>query len=292
MKECTRLEDFAGIAERPFYFSACSSIGCGGFAKAAYFPRTVEEFAGLIEALKGGNQPYLVLGNLTNVLPPDEGTEKVVVSTKRLRGVTITNTFFALAGTGSGELLSAAQKARLTGAEFLYGVPCTLGGALYMNAGAGGEYISKIVERVLVLRRGRVEYLSVEDCKYAYKRSVFMENNDIILGGELRVTPSTPEEIEGRRNYFRQRRAHLPTERSMGCVFKNPEGTFAGELVEKSGLKGLKIGGARVSPKHANFIINEGGATAKDIRALIALIKNAVFAQYGVRLEEEIRYLD
>ncbi len=290
MKE-NLLSAFEGIRERPFCFSACSSIGCGGFARVAYFPRSVEETAALIAALKEEGIPYLVLGNLTNVLPPDEGTERVVVSTKRLKGVSVGETLFAYAGTGSGELLSAAKSASLTGAEFLFGIPCTFGGGLYMNAGAAGVYLSEIVESVLILRDGRIEKLPVKACEYAYKKSVFMGSDDVILGGELRLKPSTPEEIEARRSYFLQKRAHLPTGRSMGCVFKNPDGKFAGELIEGSGLKGLRLGGARISPQHANFIINEGGATAKDIRTLIGLIKGAVRAQYGVELQEEIRYI-
>ncbi len=291
MKENCQLSAFEAINEGPFCFSACSSIGCGGFAKAAYFPRSIEETVGLVQALKGEGIPYLVLGNLTNVLPPDEGTEKVIVSTKRLKGITIEKRLFAYAGVGSGELLAAAKKANLSGAEFLAGIPCSLGGGLYMNAGAAGVYLAEIVDSVLVLRGGRVESLPVAECAYDYKSSLFMRNRDIILGGALRLQESTPEKIEERRQYFLAKRAHLPKERSMGCVFKNPQGKFAGELIEGSGLKGFRIGGARISPKHANFIVNEGGATAKDIRALIQLIKGAVAAQYGVQLEEEIRYV-
>ncbi len=291
MKKNTRLSAFEGIMEGPFCFSACSSIGCGGFAKTAYFPRSVEEITALVVALEKEGLPYLVLGNLTNVLPSDEGTDKIIVSTKRLKGTQAGEKFFAYAGTGSGELLLAAKKANLQGGEFLYGIPCSFGGGLYMNAGAAGIYLSEIVERVLVLRKGRVENLPVSECAYAYKKSVFMENGDVILGGTLRLSPSTPEEIERRRAYYLEKRAHLPTGRSMGCVFKNPTGMFAGDLIERSGLKGFRIGSARISPKHANFIINEGGATAKDIRALIALMKSAVEAQYGIRLEEEIRYI-
>ncbi len=286
------LSAFDCIKEGPFCFSACSSIGCGGFANAAYFPRTVEEISALVGVLSRENIPYYVLGNLTNVLPPDEGTEKVIVSTKRLKGITIGETLFAYAGVTSGELLAASKKANRQGAEFLNGIPCTFGGALYMNAGAAGVYLAEVVKSVLVLRDGRVETLPVSACEYAYKSSVFMKNGDVILGGELVLTESTPEEIERRRKYFLEKRAHLPKQRSMGCVFKNPEGRFAGELIEGTGLKGFRIGGARISPKHANFIVNEGGATSKDIRALIAFIKGAVFSQYGVRLEEEIRYIE
>ncbi len=291
MKEKDCLAAFEGIKEGPFCFSACSSIGLGGVAERAYFPRTVEEAAALVIAIERAGLPYLVLGNLTNVLPPDEGTDKIIVSTKRLKGTKIGEGLFAYAGTGSGALLSAAKRENLSGAEFLAGIPCTFGGGLYMNAGAAGVYLAEIVDSVLVLRKGRLERLPKSACEYAYKKSVFMESGDVILGGWLRLQPSTAEEIESRRAYFLEKRAHLPTGRSMGCVFKNPEGKFAGELIEKSGLKGLRIGGARISPKHANFIINEGGATAKDIRALVAIIKNAVYAQYGVTLREEIRYI-
>ncbi len=293
MSEKLLLSAFDGIMERPFCFAACSSIGCGGFAKRAYFPRSVAEIAALAQTLNRESIPYLVLGNLTNVLPPDKGTEKVVISTKRLRGVERTEKgLFVYAGTGSGELISALKKEGLSGAEFFYGIPCTFGGALYMNAGAGGKYVAEILERVLILSEYGIEYLSVEECRYAYKTSRFMHSDEIILGGEVRLEKGTPSQIEEQIAYFKERRAHLPTERSMGCVFKNSEGYFAGDLIERSGLKGLRLGGARISPKHANFIINEGGATEKDIRALIALVKNAVLSQYGVALQEEIRYIE
>ena len=116
-----------------------------------------------------------------------------------------------------------------------------------------------------------------------------MENGDVIIGAALSLIHADEAEIEAKEKYYDIRRAHLPKGRSMGCVFKNPNGAVAGDLIERSGLKGLRIGGARISNEHANFIINEGNATSKDIETLIGIIKNAVFAQYGVRLEEEIR---
>ncbi len=275
----------------PFSFAKHSSIGCGGQADVAFFPHTVDETVELVAKLTEDGVPYLVLGNLTNVLPSDEGYGGAIISTKRLDEVTVGEELFALAGVPSGGLLYACKQAGLCGAEFLKGIPCTFGGALYMNAGAGGKYISELVDRVLVLRKGEKIILSKEECAYAYKQSVFMQNEDIILGGWLRLEKGTEEEIlEKEREYF-ARRAHLPEGRSMGCVFKNPEGKFAGDLIERTGLKGFRWGGAKVSEKHANFIINDKGATAKQIRALITLVKNAVYAQYGVRLQEEIRYL-
>ncbi len=285
--------DYAQFArEHAFSFARHSSIGCGGNAEIAFYPQSAEEMKALVKLLRGRGVPYLVLGNLTNVLPLDEGFEGAVISTKRMNGIVKGKKLFAYAGANSATLLAAAKKENLSGIEFLLGIPCTLGGALYMNAGAAGKYIAEVVESVLVLREGQEILLPVEECGYAYKKSAFMESEDIILGASLRLTPSTPSEIEERENRYAARRAHLPNGKSMGCVFKNPEGGFAGDLIERSGLKGFRIGGAKISEEHANFIINDGGGTAREIRALIALAKNAVRAQYGIELEEEIRYLN
>ena len=160
-----------------------------------------------------------------------------------------------------------------------------------MNAGAGGVYINEIVESVLVYQKGKTRILSVRDCVYSYKHSIFMENGMVVLGAALRLTNATDKEIAEKENFFKARRAHLPKGKSMGCVFKNPAGYSAGELIEKSGLKGLRVGGAVVSDEHANFIINDGGASAEDIKALITIIQSAVLSQYKIQLEEEIRYI-
>lgn len=278
-------------SETPFAFSRHSSIGCGGSAKIAFYPRSVAETTALFQKLERDKIPYFVVGNMTNILPADEGTDKAIVCMKSLNGVSVSDSAFVYAGATSGALLSACKRANKSGAEFLSGVPCTLGGALYMNAGAGGAYISEIVESVLVYAGGETRMLSVKDCGYSYKKSAFMENGGVILGASLRLEAADAATIEAREQYYKDRRKHLPKGRSMGCVFKNPEGGFAGDLIERSGLKGLRVGDAKVSEEHANFIINDGNATARDIRALISLIKNAVWSQYGVRLEEEIRYL-
>ncbi len=275
----------------PFDFSLQSSIGCGGKSAVAFYPDTVEKLRMLLLGLQGEGIKYCVLGNLTNVLPPDGESDFVVVSMKKLNGITVGEHIFAYAGATSGALLRFCKRENRGGAEFLNGIPCTLGGALYMNAGAGGEYISEIVESVLVLRRGELQTLSQEECGYAYKKSIFMENGDVIVGAALRLNACTAKQISEREQYFLERRIHLPKGKSMGCVFKNPEGVSAGALLEGSGLKGLRIGGAKISTEHANFIINDGNATAKDIRTLITLAKNAVWAQYRILLEEEIRYL-
>ena len=269
--------------EKPFSFAKNSSIGCGGVAKIAFCPKSLAELTSLIDRLKKDEIDYYVLGNLTNVLPPDGDTNRAIIRTKNLNGIAFTE---------SGAFLSACRREKKSGAEFLNGVPCTLGGALYMNAGAGGVYIDEIVESVLVLRDGQKLLLKKTDCDYAYKHSAFMENGDVILGAALRLKNASEEEISANEKHYAERRKHLPKGRSMGCVFKNPKNASAGELIEKSGLKGMRIGGAVVSYEHANFIINDNGATSGQIRSLITIVKNGVLAQYGVHLEEEIRYLE
>jgi UDP-N-acetylmuramate dehydrogenase len=154
-----------------------SSIGCGGRSLIAFYPDSVEQLCMLLRGLEADGIPYRVLGNLTNVLPPDGETDFVVVSTKRLKGITFSKDTFAYAGEMSGSFLSACKKAQQGGAEFLNGIPCTLGGALYMNAGADGRYLSEIVESVLVFRDGKVCLLSQKECEYAYKKSIFMLDN-------------------------------------------------------------------------------------------------------------------
>lgn len=279
--------------EKPFSFAQNSSIGCGGVAETAFCPQTVEELISLTDQLRKDGIPYYVLGNLTNVLPPDGESDRAIIRMKNLCGIRFTDGgVFAYAGTNGGALLGACRRGGKSGAEFLYGVPCTVGGALYMNAGAGGRYMDGIVESVLVLRDGKPQSIPAAACDYAYKHSAFMENGDVILGGTLRLQTAMDGEIFANERYYAERRKHLPKGRSMGCVFKNPEKGFAGELIERSGLKGMRIGGAKVSESHANFIVNDGGATSGQIRSLITVVKNGVYAQYKIRLEEEIRYLE
>lgn len=275
--------------EKPFDFTKHSTIGCGGFAKVAYYPKDETETLFLLSSLKDG---WTALGNLSNVLPSDEGLNKTVICTKRLTQIRRTEDgAFVSAGVTSGGLLRYAKENGLRGAEFLIGIPCTLGGILYMNGGAGGKYIADIVKSVRIVREGKAIDLTVKECGYSYKNSAFMRTKDFILGATLRLEKTDRESVEREIRRWLDKRAHLPKGKSMGCVFKNPQGAFAGELIEKTGLKGFRIGGAKVSEEHANFIINDKNATAEEIRALISVIKNAVLAQYGITLEEEIQYL-
>ena len=282
----------AFTTEENYDFAKNSTIGVGGISPLAVFPNNLSKAVELLDFFRKENQPFYPLGNLSNVLPTDGVSKRLVFSTKKLNAVSHEKGLFVEAGVTSGALLSFCKQRALTGAEFLFGIPCTLGGALYMNAGVAGKYISEIVESVTAYIDGKVEELPIEDCNYAYKQSVFMQTDGVILGARLRLKVATSEDVSRKIAYYAERRLHLPKGKSMGCVFKNPPDVSAGKLVEGAGLKGMRLGGAVVSKEHANFIINDKNATAKDIKSLILLIKNAVFAQYKIKLEEEIRYLE
>lgn len=273
--------------ESPFSFRKHSTIGCGGEARIAFFPRTVEEAVSLLSALDDDGIDYIVLGCLSNVLPKDGISDKVVVCTKKLSGFDGD----VLAGTTVGAFLKVCKAKGLSGGEFLVGIPCTMGGAAYMNAGVAGAYFSDIVRGLTVYKDGKLHRYTKDDCRYAYKHSIFMEEGGVILSLALNLRPASIEEIEKETARYLSRRKHLPKGRSMGCVFKNPDGRFAGELIEEAGLKGLREGDAFVSDVHANFVINEGNR-AEDVRTLIKKVKAQVLQKTGVELEEEIKYLD
>lgn len=274
---------------QPFSLSQNSTIGCGGIAQTAFYPTTLVDTIELLSALHEKGIPFYVVGCMSNVLPSDEYSNRVFVCTKKLTGI---EDNFYLSGMTGAKLLTHCKNARLGGLEFLEGIPCTLGGALFMNAGVQGAYIGDLVESVTIWQNKRVYTLTQSECAYAYKSSVFMQNDSVILGAKLRLGKSDLPKIESELAKYRCRRAHLPKGKSMGCVFKNPQGEYAGKLIEGAGLKGYTLGGACISEVHANFIINKANATAKEIKSLITLIKNAVYAQYKILLEEEIRYLE
>lgn len=290
-----------------------SPMGVGGTCAAAFYPDTLATFTELITALKKAEIPYAVLGSAANVLIPDGSEEAenggagggyllrgALVFTKYLRSIAVDGeSVFAFCGVTGAELLYRTRAANLSGAEFLEGIPCTAGGATYMNAGAGGKHVSDILESALVYGDGDMRVYTAKECGFSYKESAFMKRGEAILGITLRLKKSSPAAVEAAISRAKEARAHLPRGKSLGCVFKNPPSLTAGEnrisagkLIESAGMKGRRAGGAEVSKKHANFIVNEGGATYKDVRSLIEEVRRAVYEMQGVRLEEEIRYLD
>ena len=284
----------AGITteyELEFDFSKHSTVGVGGIAEIAFYPKSIKEFIRLSDFFEDNEREVLVLGNLSNVLPPDGRFMTPIILTKKLRAMEFTESVFVEAGVTSSMFLDECFRQGRSGAEFLAGIPCTIGGALYMNAGANGKYISDIVKKVLIYRQKRLGLLTNKECHYGYKKSIFMENDAIILGVELALERSDKETISLIKDNILQSRRGLPKGKSIGCIFKNPLGDSAGRLIELAGFKGIRVGDAVISPIHANFMMNEGEATQEDFLTLIELVKKEVFEQFGVRLEEEIRVI-
>ena len=277
-----------------FPLSRVTSFHIGGNADLAVYPADAEAFAYALDAVVQAGVPYTVIGNGSNTLVRDSGFRGVVFVTTDMRRVTIDGT--RLTG-GCGVLLGSvgtnASRAGLAGAEFANGIPGTLGGAVYMNAGAYGGQLADIVCETVCYDLDAKQVLHLDNAAqhFGYRHSVFMEKNYIILSATLQLTKDEPDAIRARMNdYLARRREKQPLEYpSAGSVFKRPEGHFAGKLIEDAGLKGLRVGGAEVSPKHAGFIVNVGGATARDVLELIERIREKVYAMSGVTLESEIR---
>lgn len=273
--------------EENFSFARHTSIGCGGVAELAVSP-TLEEIAPLLRFLQEQGIEYRFLGAGANVLPQEGTFRGVIVRFTRINALNADGKFlYAGAGVTGGRLCRYARARSLSGFEPFTGIPMTVGGGIVMNAGVSEGHFSDVVRAVLAIENGKLRIFSRADCKFAEKKSVF-QDGIAVVGALLQGRRSFEEEVARRTCYFRAKRAHLPKGRSMGCTFVNPPGGSAGKLIEDCGLKWKRIGGARVSGEHANFIINDGG-TSCDVAALIAFVKDEVWKKTGIMLLEEIR---
>lgn len=273
-----------------FNLSKNTSYGLGGLCKVAYFPKTEEEAIKVFETLNQYNQKFFVLGCGSNILASDNYFSGAVICTSQLKGIHKTEDgITCLSGTTVSELLNFCREKGLSGLEFLAGIPASIGGLTYMNAGAGGRFVSDILKSCAIYD-GELRNFSNKSCNFGYKYSTMRDINCIILSCSFNLTQSTPQQVNENINRFLSARLSQPKGKSCGCVFKNPEGVSAGKLIEYCGLKGFAFGGARVSREHANFIINEG-TVASDVYKLIKFIKKTVFEITGVALEEEVVYI-
>lgn len=279
--------------ESEFSLREHTTIGVGGSADA-FSPRNVTELTALHRILLRCRIPYFVLGGGSNLLPCDEDYGGVVLRMTAFDRIFSDGEYlYAESGVSVGKLLSYCLKNGLSGLEFLVGIPAKIGGLICMNAGVREGHVCDVVESVTVSRHGRILPLSGDECAFGRKESVFQRNGDLILSAKFKVERGEKASIAERIRRAYAARAHLPHGRSMGCVFKNPYPSLsAGQLIEACGCKGWRQGGATVSEEHANFILNEGGATAQDIKILIGWVKNAVYAQTGLILQEEIRLIE
>lgn len=275
--------------------AAHTSFRIGGPARWMAFPKTVEEVRTLLRLAREADILVRLLGAGTNVLAPDEGVDALVLCLKdALRGVRLPegNCIEAMAGETLASVAVFARKNGLTGLEFAHGIPGTLGGGVYMNAGAYGGELRQVVRQVTFLHAdGRLETFENGDCAFGYRTSVFENMPGVIVSARLALQPGEAAAIEARmRELMEKRRASQPLELpSAGSTFKRPAGHFAGALIQDAGLKGRGVGGAKVSEKHVGFVVNFDHATAADVRATIALVQKTVYETSGVRLEPEVR---
>jgi len=265
----------------------------GGKASLFAEPTGLGDLTELMAVLHREKVPVLMLGGGSNALFADEGFRGAVVRLGRgFQGIDFEGDKVRVkAATKLVTVLGKTRDAGLGGVEFFAGIPGTLGGAVVGNAGAKKAWIGPLVEELtLVTPSGELLGLRKDDFQYSYRRTSLKGSGNILVEAVLKLKKEPKDAIERKvKEFFKVRRGKQPkTEKNAGSVFKNPEGDFAGRLTESVGLKGFKVGGARVSEVHANFIINEGGATAHDVVAVMRTIQGKVREEYGIRLEPEI----
>lgn len=272
-----------------------TSFRIGGGAEVMAFPKNTEELSFLLKTSALLDVKPAILGAGTNVLAPDEGMVGLVICLKdcmsgmeqldenRIRvaaGVTMTRAAVFAASLG------------LSGLEFAHGIPGTVGGGIYMNAGAYGGELKDICERVDVMNMdGTLRTVGAEDMGFSYRHSILEEVPGIVTGAVFCLEKKNPEVIRDRMKELQAKRSasqplDLP---SAGSAFKRPVGGYAAALIDEAGLKGYTVGGAAISTKHAGFAVNVGGATAKDVRELLKQVSDIVFEKSGIRLEPEVR---
>jgi len=267
----------------------------GGPADVFVVPETLDDLEAIVRKCVRENIPFFVLGEGANVLIHDEGFRGVVISLDKCCHQLFhkENLLYAGAGVKVRELVEYCEKHALGGLDFLSGIPGTVGGALIMNAGA---FVGEIGERVIRIdaldEQGRRIQISREEAGFGYRRADGL-GSKVLLGCWLGVEPADANTLRAARENYLQRRAEKqPLDYpSCGSVFKRPPGDYAGRLIEAAGCKGLKIGGAIVSEKHANFILNLGNATADDIFQLIQAVQKKVYQKFGIWLEPEVKFI-
>ncbi len=281
--------------ERDVSLKTLSTFRIGGVAPLVIYPKNIGELIGSVLFLKGKGIPYEVIGNGSNLLFGDGVLDRVLIVTRELSDICRDGTMVtAECGASLSRLASFAAQENLSGLSFAKGIPGTVGGAVFMNAGAYGGEMSMVVENSLALDVEAGELFTVEDHAFGYRKSVYMEHPEwVCLAVNFSLTAGVREEIEAQMREFAQsRREKQPLEYpSAGSYFKRPEGYFAGKLIEDAGLKGLRIGDAAVSEKHAGFLVNFGEATAEDMLALEAKVKEEVASRFGVELLREVRFI-
>ena len=291
---------FAGCTAKPLLLeepmAKHTSFRIGGPADVLAQPADEAELAALLKRAGEHAVPVTLVGNGSNLLVRDKGIRGLVIKLSNLfSSITVAGNVLTF---GSGISLAMASKKAaslsLSGLEFAVGIPGTIGGAVYMNAGAYDGEMAKVVTCVRVMdMQGKISELQASELDFAYRHTALQNSGWIVISVTVALQPGEAESIAAKMADFSQRRiSKQPLELpSAGSMFKRPVGYFAGTLIEQTGLKGYTVGGAQVSTKHAGFVVNVGGATAKDVLQLISDVQSKVFAAHGVRLEPEVLVL-
>ncbi len=268
-----------------------TSLRIGGPADYFVIPASLEDILETLEFIRECGLPWLVLGNGTNVLFPDEGYRGVIIKLGPRLGLIQTgqNTVRAQAGASLAALISHVRSLGLRELDFLVGIPGSIGGAIVMNAGIPEGSVADVITQVGALTfDGKFITLTRDECRFGYRSSRFQQERLIVIEGEFVLGRGKSWDGE---ELLRRRKERQPLGMpSPGCVFRNPVGVgaTAGQLLDQAGLKGYRVGGARISPKHANFIVNEGGATSRDVLQLIDIARSVVLKYSGVELQLEL----
>ncbi|WP_027964426.1 UDP-N-acetylmuramate dehydrogenase [Halalkalibacillus halophilus] len=292
-KLCTLVgEDFV-LVDEPLNNHTYTKLG----GKADYFvtPVTYQAVEEVVKLANASDVKFTLLGNGSNLIVRDGGIRGIVLSLKQLDDISVDD--HTLVAQSGARIIDASRKAlddRLSGLEFACGIPGTVGGALFMNAGAyGGEVKDVLVEAVVVDREGNLRTLKASELDLEYRQSNIPEKGYIVLEARFELKPGNYEEIKAvMDDLTHKRESKQPLEYpSCGSVFKRPPGYFAGKLIQDSDLQGKGIGGAEVSTKHAGFIVNKNGATATEYIQVIEMVQRTVKEKFGVDLEREVRIL-
>lgn len=276
-----------------------TSFRAGGHADLMVIPQEMEDLKAVLALLadKKYRYPFMVLGNGSNVLVKDGGYRGIIIKVGEAFNYAIPteNKLLCGAGTPMSAVSKEAAAAGLSGFEFASGIPGSIGGAVFMNAGAYGGEMAHVLDKVhLVSRDGsRDFYLTAEELQMGYRHTLLHESGDIVTDVVLALSEGNKDAIRAQiTDFTKQRNAKQPVSfPSAGSFFKRPEGHFAGKLIQDAGLKGLTVGGAQVSELHSGFIINRGGATAADILQLMEIVQARVLDEFGVMLEPEVRII-
>ena len=268
----------------------------GGNADMYVSVKSVEELSSLIKLARETDTPFTVIGNGSNILVKDKGIRGLVIeigsgmSAYELKG----NRIYAEAGILLSRLASLALNASLTGMEEISGIPGTLGGGIYMNAGAYGGELKNIIKTVTYIdEHGEEKTVTADECEFGYRKSIFTSGGKYIVSAVIELSEGDRTEIsEKMADYAKRRREKQPLSLpSAGSTFKRPEGYFAGALIQESGLKGYKSGGAMISDLHAGFVVNYDNATSQDILDVIKHTQETVLDKFGVMLETEVKII-